>query len=87
MLFLPWPYNGSLANATAGHANLLDGALSNKIADATEPSAKASFWLSDHHLPVPIDRLAGLIVPEYPSSLVVRYAVPRAVFLATGQET
>jgi len=34
MLFLPWPYNGSLANATAGHASLLDDALSNKIADA-----------------------------------------------------
>ena len=35
MLFLPWSYNGSLASAAAGHASLLDGALSNKIADAT----------------------------------------------------
>ena len=87
MLFLPWPYNGSLENATAVHANLLDGALSNKIADATEPPAKASFWLSDHHLPVLIDRPAGSIAPKYPSSLVVRCAAPHAVFLATDQET
>ena len=86
-LVLPWPYSGLLAGAVVAGANHLGGVLSNKIADATQPSVIASLWQSDHRLPTPIGHWVGSIAPKHPSFPAVKCAAPHAVFLAMGQET
>ena len=86
-LVRPLPYSGLLACAAFAGANQPGGVLSNKIVDATWPSAKASIWQLDHRLPTPIGHRAGLIAPEHPSFPVVKYAVQHAAFLAMGQGT